>query len=102
VHKVTIVPHRMALGVTEQRPKEDRYNLSRPYLMARLAVMLGGRSGEEIAIGEITTGAENDLLLEKAPLPTTLPPGVSQHHPNCTSVGWGFPASWRDRWCCNG
>jgi cell division protease FtsH len=62
VHKVTIVPHGMALGVTEQRPEEDRYNLSRPYLMARLAVMLGGRSGEEIAIGEITTGAENDLL----------------------------------------
>jgi cell division protease FtsH len=62
VHKVTIVPHGMALGVTEQRPEEDRYNLSRPYLLARLAVMLGGRSGEEIAIGEITTGAENDLL----------------------------------------
>jgi cell division protease FtsH len=52
----------MALGITAQRPDEDRYNLSRPYLMARLAVMLGGRSGEEIAIGEITTGAENDLL----------------------------------------
>jgi cell division protease FtsH len=62
VHKVSIVPHGMALGVTAQRPDEDRYNLSRPYLMARLAVMLGGRSGEEIAIGEITTGAENDLL----------------------------------------
>jgi len=62
VHKVTIVPHGMALGVTEQRPAEDRYNLSRPYLMARLAVMLGGRSGEEVAIGEITTGAESDLL----------------------------------------
>jgi cell division protease FtsH len=62
VHKVTIVPHGMALGLTAQRPDEDRYNLSRPYLMARLAVMLGGRSGEEIAIGEITTGAENDLL----------------------------------------
>jgi len=62
VHKVTIVPHGMALGVTAQRPEEDRYNLSRPYLMARLAVMLGGRVGEEVAIGEITTGAENDLL----------------------------------------
>jgi cell division protease FtsH len=62
VHKVTIVPHGMALGITAQRPDEDRYNLSRPYLMARLAVMLGGRSGEEIAIGEVTTGAENDLL----------------------------------------
>jgi len=62
VHKVTIVPHGMALGVTAQRPEEDRYNLSRPSLLARLAVMLGGRTGEEVAIGEITTGAENDLL----------------------------------------
>ena len=62
VHKVTIVPHGMALGVTEQRPAEERYNLSRNYLNARLHVMLGGRSAEEIAIGEITTGAENDLI----------------------------------------
>ncbi len=62
VHKVTIVPHGMALGVTEQRPAEERYNLSRDYLRARLHVMLGGRSAEEIAIGEITTGAENDLI----------------------------------------
>jgi cell division protease FtsH len=62
VHKVTIVPHGRALGVTEQLPGEDRYNYSREYLMARLAVMLGGRSAEEIAIGQITTGAENDLV----------------------------------------
>jgi cell division protease FtsH len=62
VHKVTIVPHGMALGVTEQRPAEDRYNLSRSYLNARLRVMLGGRTAEETAIGEITTGAENDLI----------------------------------------
>jgi cell division protease FtsH len=62
VHKVTIVPHGMALGVTEQRPAEERYNLSRRYLTARLLVMLGGRSAEETAIGEITTGAENDLI----------------------------------------
>jgi cell division protease FtsH len=62
VHKVTIVPHGMALGVTEQRPAEDQYNLSREYLNARLRVMLGGRTAEEVAIGEITTGAENDLI----------------------------------------
>jgi cell division protease FtsH len=62
VHKVTIVPHGMALGVTEQRPAEDRYNLSREYLIARLKVMLGGRTAEESAIGAITTGAENDLV----------------------------------------
>ncbi len=62
VHKVTIIPRGRALGVTEQLPGEDRYNYSKPYLMARLAVMLGGRSAEEIAIKEITTGAENDLM----------------------------------------
>ncbi len=61
VHKVTIVPHGRALGVTEQLPSEDRYNYSVTYLRARLAVMLGGRAAEEIAIGEVTTGAENDL-----------------------------------------
>jgi cell division protease FtsH len=62
VHKVTIVPHGMALGVTEQRPEEERYNLSREYLIARLGVMLGGRTAEEAVIGSITTGAENDLI----------------------------------------
>jgi cell division protease FtsH len=61
VHKVTIVPHGMALGVTEQVPGEDKYNYSRNYLLARLAVMMGGRAAEELDIGEITTGAENDL-----------------------------------------
>jgi cell division protease FtsH len=62
VHKVTIIPRGQALGVTEQVPGEDHYNYSRAYLLARLMVMLGGRSAEEIALGEITTGAENDLL----------------------------------------
>jgi cell division protease FtsH len=62
VQKVTIVPHGQALGVTEQVPGEERHNLNQAYLKARLAVMLGGRTAEEIAIGEITTGAENDLV----------------------------------------
>jgi cell division protease FtsH len=62
VHKVTIVPHGRALGVTEQLPGDDHFNYSVTYLMARLAVMLGGRTAEEIAIGDITTGAENDLI----------------------------------------
>ncbi len=62
VSKVTIIPHGQALGVTEQLPPEDQYNLSRNYLLARLAVMLGGRTAEEIAIGDITTGAESDLV----------------------------------------
>jgi cell division protease FtsH len=62
VHKITIVPHGRALGVTQQLPGEDRYNYSRTYLMARLAVMLGGRTAEEIAFGDVTTGAEKDLV----------------------------------------
>jgi cell division protease FtsH len=62
VHKVTIVPHGRALGVTEQLPGDDHFNYSVTYLMARLAVMLGGRTAEEIAIGDVTTGAENDLI----------------------------------------
>ena len=62
VHKVTIIPHGQALGVTEQLPGEDHYNYSKAYLRARLAVMLGGRTAEEIALDDITTGAENDLV----------------------------------------
>jgi cell division protease FtsH len=62
VHKVTIIPHGQALGVTKQLPGEDRYSYSESYLKARLAVMLGGRSAEEIVMGDVTTGAENDLL----------------------------------------
>jgi cell division protease FtsH len=62
VHKVTIIPRGRALGVTEQLPEDDHYNYSRTYLLARLAVMLGGRAAEETVIGDITTGAENDLV----------------------------------------
>lgn len=61
VHKVSIVPRGMALGVTQQLPLDDRYNYSRSYLEAELAVLLGGRTAEEIFLGSITTGAGNDL-----------------------------------------
>ncbi len=62
VQKITIVPHGSALGLTEQVPSEERHNLSNSYLKGRLAVMLGGRSAEEIVFGDVTTGAENDLV----------------------------------------
>jgi cell division protease FtsH len=61
VNKVTIVPHGQALGVTEQRPMDDRRNYPLDYLLGRLAVMLGGRAAEEVAFGQPTTGAESDL-----------------------------------------
>lgn len=59
--KVTIVPHGRALGVTQSLPLDDRRNYTREYLMARLIVLLGGRSAEEVALNQITSGAENDL-----------------------------------------
>ena len=61
VHRVSIVPRGMALGVTYQRPDSDRYNYPESYLRARLIGMLGGRAAEEIVYGTKTTGAENDI-----------------------------------------
>jgi cell division protease FtsH len=62
VHKLSIIPRGRALGVTEQLPGEDRYNYGKEYLLARISVMLGGRTSEELATEDITTGAENDLI----------------------------------------
>ena len=61
VYKVTIVPRGRAGGVTQCQPDGDRRNFPRTYLIERLAVALGGRTAEELALGEMTTGAENDL-----------------------------------------
>jgi cell division protease FtsH len=61
VTKVTIVPRGQALGVTQYTPLDDRYNYSREYLIGRIMTALGGRAAEEVALGSITTGAENDL-----------------------------------------
>jgi cell division protease FtsH len=63
VHKISIVQRGFgALGYTMQLPLEDRYLMQRKDLLAQLAVLLGGRTAEEIALGEISTGAQNDLL----------------------------------------
>jgi cell division protease FtsH len=61
VNRVTIVPRGQALGVTYQRPEDDRYNYPEAYLRARIVGILGGRSAEEIVYGTRTTGAENDI-----------------------------------------
>ena len=61
VTRVTIVPRGQALGVTQYTPIDDRYNYSKEYLEAQLVTALGGRAAEQVAIGHITTGAENDL-----------------------------------------
>jgi cell division protease FtsH len=64
IHKISIVPRGMALGVTQQLPVDDRYNYRKDFLEDEIAVMLGGRVAEEIFLGSVTTGAGNDF--EKA------------------------------------
>ncbi len=61
VHKVTIIPRGMALGLTQQIPEEDKYMQSRSYLNTMIMVLLGGRAAEEIIFSERTSGAGNDL-----------------------------------------
>lgn len=64
IHKVTIIPRGLALGLTQQLPLSDRYTYTKDYLEAQLTVLLAGRATEELVLGKITTGASNDL--EKA------------------------------------
>jgi len=61
VHKVTIIPRGRALGVTMQLPLDEKHGYSKTYILSRLAVMMGGRSAEELIFNEITTGASNDI-----------------------------------------
>ena len=61
IHKVTIIPRGMALGVTQQLPEGDKHNYSRDYLNDQIAILLGGRLAEELTNEDVTTGAGNDL-----------------------------------------
>jgi cell division protease FtsH len=61
VHKVTIIPRGMALGVTQQLPEGDRHNYSQEYLLGQISILMGGRIAEETFLGGITTGASNDI-----------------------------------------
>ena len=61
LHKVSIIPRGRALGVTQQLPIDDKYTYSKDYLLKALAILLGGRAAEEIALNHTTTGAGNDL-----------------------------------------
>jgi cell division protease FtsH len=61
IHKVTIIPRGLALGVTQQLPESDRHMHTREYLESQIAIMMGGRVAEEIFLGSMTTGASNDL-----------------------------------------
>ena len=61
LRQVSIIPRGMALGTTEQLPEEDRHNYAQAYVETRLAVMLGGRCAEKIILGDVSSGAANDL-----------------------------------------
>ncbi len=61
LHKVTIIPRGMALGVTMQLPLDDKHTYTRDFLEAQLAIMMGGRVAEELFLNHITTGAGNDI-----------------------------------------
>ncbi len=61
IHKVTIIPRGMALGVTQQLPEADKHNYSREYLDDQISILLGGRIAEELTNENVTTGAGNDL-----------------------------------------
>ncbi|MBZ5563253.1 MAG: ATP-dependent zinc metalloprotease FtsH [Acidobacteriia bacterium] len=61
IHKVTIIPRGMALGVTMQLPLDDKHTYTRDYLESQLAIMMGGRVAEELFLNHITTGAGNDI-----------------------------------------
>jgi cell division protease FtsH len=64
IHKVTIIPRGMALGLTQQLPLDDRYTYSKDYLEAQLSVLMAGRVAERLLLNKTTTGAANDF--EKA------------------------------------
>jgi cell division protease FtsH len=61
LHKVSIIPRGMALGVTMQLPTDDKHNYSKVYCEDQLAIMMGGRIAEEIYLNQMTTGAGNDI-----------------------------------------
>ncbi len=61
IHKVTIIPRGMALGVTQQLPIDEKHNYTKQYILAEITVLLGGRVSEELFIKNMTTGAGNDI-----------------------------------------
>ncbi len=61
IHKVTIIPRGMALGLTQQLPEDEKHSYSRNYLNDTIAILMGGRIAEELTTGDVTTGAGNDL-----------------------------------------
>src|SRR5438094_6673655 len=108
VNRVTIVPHGMALGVTYQRPEDDRHSYSEQYLHGRIVGAMGGRAAEEVVFETHTTGAENDMQqatdlarqmvtrwgMSERLGPVTLAPREGTSGSNLGSFGFG--GGWRE------
>ncbi len=61
IHKVTIIPRGMALGLTQQLPIDERHTYSKVYLLNSITILLGGRAAEQLVLDHETTGAGNDI-----------------------------------------
>ncbi len=61
IHKVTIIPRGMAMGLTQQLPIDEKHNYDKEYLLNEIAILLGGRTAEEVIFHQMTTGASNDI-----------------------------------------
>jgi cell division protease FtsH len=61
LHKVTIIPRGMALGLTQQLPTDDRHNVTKDWILTRLSIMFGGRAAEELILKQLSTGAGDDI-----------------------------------------
>ena len=61
IHKVTIIPRGMAMGLTQQLPIDEKHNYDKEYLLNEIAILLGGRTAEEIIFNQMSTGASNDI-----------------------------------------
>ena len=61
IHKVTIIPRGMALGLTQQLPVDEKHTYPKQYLLNNIVILLGGRSAEELILNEFTTGSGNDI-----------------------------------------
>ncbi len=61
IHKVTIIPRGMAMGITQQLPIDEKHNYDKNFLLNEVAILLGGRSAEELIFNQMTTGASNDI-----------------------------------------
>ena len=61
IHKVTIIPRGMALGLTQQLPVDEKHTYPKQYLLNNITILLGGRAAEELILNEFTTGSGNDI-----------------------------------------